>query len=170
MNPALEFTIYYNKHKKKIFNYIFKMICNKIVSEDIVQNVFLKLYSNLKNIKNQGSIEYWLFTTTRNEIYSYLNKKRMKNERFIDEDISEIYLKNDSEFQKELDLREVKELINEELDKLPVEQKEVFVLREFSGMSYSEIAGLTNVEEKTVKSRLFKVRQKLIEKISKKIS
>jgi RNA polymerase sigma-70 factor (ECF subfamily) len=54
-----------------------------------------------------------------------------------------------------------------ELELLPQEQKEVYLLREYSGLSYKEIADIQQIDEELVKSRLFKTRQKLIKKVSK---
>ena len=56
-----------------------------------------------------------------------------------------------------------------ELKNLPVEQKEVFILREYSGLKYSEIGNVLNIDERLVKSRLNKARDKLINKVSKLI-
>ena len=63
----------------------------------------------------------------------------------------------------------LKTIVLKILDELPEEQKEVYLLREYGGLSYNEIAEITEVEEKTVKSRLYKVRQKLIKNLSKVI-
>ena len=54
-----------------------------------------------------------------------------------------------------------------ELENINPEQKEIFILKEYSGLSYKEIAVLTEIDEELVKSRLYKVRQKLIKRVSK---
>jgi len=57
-NQIIEFTIVFNRHKNKIFNYVLKMVNDRMLTEDIVQNVFLKLYENLDSIKNKNNISY----------------------------------------------------------------------------------------------------------------
>jgi len=60
-------------------------------------------------------------------------------------------------------------MILKELDNLPDEQKEVFILKEYTGMNYKEIADVMNIDTDLVKSRLYKTRQKLMKRLSKKI-
>jgi len=62
--------------------------------------------------------------------------------------------------------QEFKLILDNELNALPEEQKEVFVLKEFSDFSYKEIASMMSISEELVKSRLYKVRQKLIKKMA----
>ena len=70
----IDFTIVFNRHKKKIYNYALRMVSDKMIAEDVVQNVFIKLYENLGKIRNKKSISFWLFKTARNEIYSHFKK------------------------------------------------------------------------------------------------
>ena len=69
----------------------------------------------------------------------------------------------------EIENKELNKLILTELDLMNEDFKEVFVLKEYSGLSYKEIASLLTIDEELVKSRLYKARQKLINKISKLI-
>jgi len=61
----------------------------------------------------------------------------------------------------------MKKIILLELENISIEQKEIFLLKEYGGLSYKEIAVVSNIDENLVKSRLYKTRQKLIERISK---
>jgi RNA polymerase sigma-70 factor (ECF subfamily) len=153
----IRFTLVFNSFKKRLYNYVLKMTEDVMLAEDIVQDIFLKLYQNLDNIRSKDNINYWLFTTTRNEVYTYFRRKRIRTDEFNVEDIDEI------------EKREVKEIVMKELKNLPVEQKEVFILREYSGLKYSEIGNVLNIDERLVKSRLNKARDKLINKVSKLI-
>lgn len=68
---------------------------------------------------------------------------------------------------EEIENQETCKLILAELENMNEDFKEVFVLKEYSGLSYKEIAALLSIDEELVKSRLYKARQKLITKISK---
>jgi RNA polymerase sigma-70 factor (ECF subfamily) len=140
-----------------------------MLAEDIVQDIFLKLYQNLDNIRSKDNINYWLFTTTRNEVYTYFRRKRIRTDQFNVEDIDEIEIPSEDGVEDEIEKREVKEIVMKELKNLPVEQKEVFILREYSGLKYSEIGNVLNIDERLVKSRLNKARDKLINKVTKLI-
>ena len=164
----IEFTILFNRYKKKIYNYVLRMTSDTMLAEDVVQNVFLKLYENLSRIHNKESINFWLVTTARNEMYSHFRSaKRKADDRQADLDEVEVTAPVSLEY--EFDLRELKEMILKELDTLPDEQKEVFILKEYTGMNYKEIADVMNIDTELVKSRLYKTRQKLMKRLSKKI-
>ena len=144
------------------------MTSDTMLAEDVVQNVFLKLYENLSRIHNKESINFWLVTTARNEMYSHFRSaKRKADDRQADLDEVEVTAPVSLEY--EFDLRELKEMILKELDTLPDEQKEVFILKEYTGMNYKEIADVMNIDTELVKSRLYKTRQKLMKRLSKKI-
>jgi RNA polymerase sigma-70 factor (ECF subfamily) len=164
----IEFTLLFNRYKRNVYNYALKMTVDNDISEDIVQNVFLKLFENLPNIRNKDSIVYWIFKTARNEIFTHFRKKKVIREKF--EPLNDEYTSGTNYSMSEaFELKEIKKIVLSMLEELPDEQKEVYLLREYGGLSYNEIARVTEVEEKTVKSRLYKVRQKIIKKLSKVI-
>lgn len=165
----VEFTLFYNKHKVKLFNYVIRMVPDRMTGEDIVQTVFLKLFENMNVIKNKSSMIYWLFKTARNEIYGYYRKKKIRVDQFNALDTDEIDIEYDDDFQLQVEKKEMKEILMSVLETLPTEQKEVFYLKEYGGLSYKEIASMMEIDENLVKSRLFKTKQKLIRIIGTKI-
>ena len=136
-------------------------------ADDIVQDVFIKLFENLNNIHNKQSIQFWLFKTARNEMMSFF--RSTKNKKFITEaaDIDEVEIGSQVSLEDEIENKELNKLILSELENMSEDFREVFVLKEYSGLSYKEIASLLEIDEDLVKSRLYKARQKLINKISK---
>ncbi|MDZ7763195.1 MAG: RNA polymerase sigma factor [Melioribacteraceae bacterium] len=71
----LDFTLIYNKYKNYIYNYVLKMVGDKVVCDDIVRQTFLKLYENIELIRNKSVIKSWLFTTARNEVFTQFRKE-----------------------------------------------------------------------------------------------
>jgi len=140
-----------------------------MLTEDIVQDVFLKLYQNIDNIRYKDNINFWLFTTARNEVYGFFRRKRIRIDQFNVEDADEIEIEAEENIEDEFEKKEVKELVQMVLNKLTIEQREVFILKEYGGLKYTEISDVLGIDEKLVKSRLNKVRNKLINKISKLI-
>jgi RNA polymerase sigma-70 factor (ECF subfamily) len=143
------------------------MVNDRLTCEDIIQNVFLKLFENLKRIRNSESIQFWLFSTVRNEVYSYYRRKKVRLDQFGAEDSDEIEIDSGERLALTIEQNEMRELVNKELNRIPIEQRELFILREYGGLSYKEIADVMNIDEELVKSRLFKTRQKLIKRLSK---
>ncbi len=135
-----------------------------MTAEDITQSVFLKLFENFETLNDKESANYWIFKTARNEYYNFYKREKRKSE------LNENLITNkqdDFEVESYIELNEIKKIVLCELDKMNAEQKEVYLLKEYGGLSYAEISKTLNIETKLVKSRLYKVRQKLIEKISK---
>lgn len=163
-DAIIDFTLAYNNYKKPLYNYVLKMIDDRIITDDIIQNVFLKYYENLSLIKNSSATGNWLFTTARNEVFGFLRKKKIRSENYIDENFEYASDTNINEFVEEL---EIKEMIDKEISKIDDDSREIFVLREYSGLSYSEISNILGIEQSIVKGRLFRTRQKLIDKFSK---
>ena len=145
------------------------MVNDTLTCEDLVQNIFMKLFQNLTNIKNKESIKYWLYTTARNEIYGHYRRKKLVSEKFSNEDLTELEELSNENIEQIFEQKELRSMIIAELEILPIEQKDVFLLKEYGGLSYKEIAKLSEIDENLVKTRLYKVRQKLIKRLSKKV-
>ena len=143
------------------------MLKDKMQADDVVQDVFIKLFENLDNIHNKQSIQFWLFKAARNRMMGFL--RSTKNKKLISEaaDIDDIEIGSDVSLEDEIENKELSKLILSELENMNEDFREVFVLKEYSGLSYKEIASLMDIDEDLVKSRLYKARQKLINKISK---
>jgi len=169
-NSIIQFTIAYNLYKKGVYNYVLKMVGNKMVCDDLIQNIFLKLFENLDTITNKESIKFWIYTTARNEVYAHFRKKKIDLTKFVSDDSFDIEVISSENIEYQFELKEMKKIILKELEKVSIEQKEVFLLKEYGGFSYKEIAAISNINEDLVKSRLYKTRQKLIDRISKIIA
>ena len=142
------------------------MLSDKTLCEDVVQTVFLRLFENLGLIKDKSSTKSWLFTTARNEVFTIYRKKKVRKNVYTFEDEEEL-TSFDKDFSEEFEMKEIKELLQIELDDLPEDQKEIYVLKEYGQLSYQEIADTLGIEVDLVKSRLYKTRQKLIKRLSK---
>ncbi len=126
-------------------------------AEEVMLNGFLKVFTNLKSFKAEGSFEGWIRRIMVRESISFLRQK--KKIQFVDEDYvhTEII---DSTTQK-YDVAQLQELI----DTLPEGYKMVFVMYAIEGYKHAEIATLLNISVGTSKSQLFKARKLLQDKI-----
>ena len=153
-----------------MYNYVLKMTADRMSTDDIIQEVFIKLYSNLDLIRNKQSIQYWLFKTARNEFFTLTRNTKLKKLYDEAEDSDELEIEDTISLEDEFEHKELTKLITDELDKVRIDQREIFILKEYSGLTYKEIASLMEIDIEDVKSRLYKVRQKLIKRISKLIN
>ena len=145
------------------------MVNDKMLCEDIVQNVFMKFFENYKNIRNKESSKYWIYTTVRNEIFTYFRTKKSRADQFNVLDTDELEITSEINVENIYEQNEIRNHIMNILEKLPFAQREVYLLKEYGELSYREISHVMNIDEELVKSRLFKTRQKLITQISKLI-
>ena len=136
-------------------------------ADDIVQDVFIKLFENLNNIHNKQSVQFWLFKTARNELMTFFRSTKNKKLIFQSVDLDEVEIESRHSLEDEIENTEITKLIMIELDNMNEDFREVFILREYSGLNYKEIASLLEIDEDLVKSRLYKARHKLINIISK---
>lgn len=162
----ISFSNIYNNHKKPVYHYALKMVQSSMTAEDIVQNVFLKLFEKLDSIKDFESVRFWLLKTTRNEVYSYFRKTKSRKEEALEENEESLI---ESNLGNEIEEKEAQEIVRNEIDLLPAELREIFVLREYSELSYEEIGQMLGLSKEIIKSRLFSIRQKLIKNVSKRI-
>ena len=143
------------------------MLNDKMYADDIVQDVFIKLFENLNNIHNKQSVQFWLFKTARNELMTFFRSTKNKKLIFQSVDLDEVEIESRHSLEEEIENKEINKLIMIELDNMNEDFREVFILREYSGLNYKEIASLLEIDEDLVKSRLYKARHKLINIISK---
>jgi len=146
------------------------MLNDKMMCEDIIQNVFVKFFENMNRIRNSERVDVWLFKTTRNEIYTIYRNKKTHVDQFSVIDADEIDIDSSVRLEEDFEWKDMNQLVMKELDKIAIEQRDVFLLKEYSGFSYKEIAGMMKIDEELVKSRLYRIRQKLINKLSKVVN
>lgn len=160
----------FHSTKKKIYNYVLRMTYDRMMSEDIVQDVYMKFFESIDKLNSSSRAEIWLFTTARNEIYQYYRKKKIHMDKFNPEDIDNVDLSSGESIEDQLELKDIRNHLQDELMFIPPEQKEVFLLKEYGGLSYKEISEMMNIDVELVKSRLHKVRKKIIDRISRIIN
>lgn len=144
---------FYKEYKNLIYGIAFSILKNKDDSEDVVQNVFVKIYNAEPNIlpsKNQLS---WLYIVTKNEALQ-IYKKRNKLENL--EILYEIP-DNKDYILEDIDKIEYNKLIQN----LPSKQKEVISLKILGNLTFNEIANLLNESENTIKWRYYKATHSL---------
>lgn len=156
------FNIVYKRYYKKIYGLAYKILYDKTIVEDCVQEIFIKVYENLEKFRFGSSLGTWIYRITINHLIN-VNKK-------ID-----FYLDIDEErFQSKveysIELTELQEKLKKALNGLNELEKKVFILREMEGFSYKEIANITELNEGTVKSKLHYIKLKLRDILSEYVN
>lgn len=134
---------------------------NNDMAEEVMLTGFLKIFTHLKDFKNEGSFEGWMRRIMVNESISQLRKD--KKLQFI----SETEIENTEEYSTTIETNLEADEIQSLIDALPDGYKTVFVLYVVEGYKHSEISELLQISENTSKSQLFKARKLLQIKINK---
>ena len=155
------FVSLYNRYKDAVYAFCVKMLLNRELAQDVMQDTFLRIYENRERLLNTDSFKAWLFTIARNQC---LNQLRRNNWQIpLDPEMvlpaHEHGAKGTPMF--ELEKSEKIRLVNRFLAELKPDYREVIVLREYQNLTYEEIAAVTRSTLSAVKSRLFKARKKL---------
>jgi len=149
----------YQEFSQGVFAYCLKILADRQLAEDVVQETFLKVRQHAQSIQRNESFKSWVFRIARNEALMQLRKKR-SNGQIEDESV----WSEETPHQQFVALERT-EIVNRLLDNLKHGYREVLVLLAYEGMSYSEIASVTGATESSVKSRIFRARKEMIEKM-----
>ncbi len=149
------FSELYNRYSNNIYLYCRKIFGDGTFAEDIFQETFLQLLKSIENNIQIGNVQGYLLRTARN---LSLNFRRNNKIDTIEFEEFRVYIE-----ENDYELKELSELIDAALELLPEEHKEAFVLQTYQGLSYSEIASLTEVPLSTVRNRVVRAKAKLRE-------
>jgi len=154
-------------YRKRILGTIARLIGRPEDVEDVAQEVFLRLYFSLDQLRTPEVFEPWLYRLTVNASYDYLRRQRRRNEsRMADLSEQQVMMadalaggKQDSEAQRK---GEVRELVEELLDSVSSEDRILLTLKEVEGLSLKELEKIYSVNENALKVRLFRARQRVL--------
>ena len=143
-----------------VFGFFMKVTRDEMSAVDLTQDVFMKLYKNLKNFRHDSNFSTYLYRINSNTVNSWITRNKWKNLLHLDQapDKGEYDIKNEAEWTKE-------ELWNE-ISKLPNKQRQVMILRITDSLSYSEISKITGMSEGTAKVNFHHGLKKLKEVLS----
>jgi RNA polymerase sigma-70 factor (ECF subfamily) len=149
----------YHRYKRHIFTFCLKLTGDRSLAEDATHDAFLKMYYNVGTLTDISVFRSWLFTIARNEVLKMLRK----HHRNGTVDAESVW--TDETPLTFTQANETKAIVMACIDSLKVEYREVLLLREYEQHTYGEIAAITGSTESSVKSRLFKARKALAEKL-----
>jgi len=155
------------RHKKSFFNFVLRQVRGDAAAEDLVQDVFVKIVNKAPEFKHEARFTTWAYTIARNVCIDHLRKMSLRKHPSLDQatrgDGGE---EGPTLGERIADERpgasvdraamgtEMSARITQAVEKLPDEQREVFLLREVAHVPFKEIAIITGVPENTVKSRM----------------
>jgi RNA polymerase sigma-70 factor (ECF subfamily) len=150
------------KYQKKIYWHARRMTGNHLDADEVVQEVLIVIYNNLKKFRFQSSLYTWIYRITSTRTLNFLNRSRIKRLISI-EDSSAHELNSRDDIINDFEQREKFARLEQKLQTLPAKQREVFIMRNFDDMSYKEISEITGRSEGGLKANYFHAINKLTE-------
>ncbi|MDL5513361.1 RNA polymerase sigma-70 factor [Arenibacter sp. M-2] len=151
------FKTIFDLYEKRLYHYIHSITKSDYASEEILQEVFIKIWTKKETIDVRYSFDAFLFTIAKNSAYNYLRSIASQ------ESLKKEYWKNISSLNEETEnsilLAEYEDLVNDILENIPTQKRSIFILSKQQGKSNEEIAELLGITQKTVKNHLWKTLQ-----------
>jgi RNA polymerase sigma-70 factor, ECF subfamily len=162
------------RYQSKVFSIIHGIVRQRNDVEDIAQQVFAKVYFSIRNFDFRSSLITWIYKITVNECFDYLRKKKVRK-LVYESDMSEDEVRRveNSEPLPERAVRADTSLARRDyivklMDRVSEEERNLLILKEVEGYSVEELAHMLQMNENTIKVKLFRARQKLV-KASQKL-
>ena len=162
------------RYQTRLLNFVFRTIGDREKAEDLVQEVFIRVYRHLHRFDRSKKFSTWIYTIASNLAKNEL-RNRSRNPLVLFQTIRKNWQDDDRPLQFEDNTtrpddlyrkRHLRALVEDSVSQLPEHHREVFVLRELEGKSYEEIAEITSTNLGTVKSRLNRARNSFAEIIA----
>lgn len=173
---ARAFEVLYKRYNSPLFNFILRHVANRASAEELLQEAFLRVIRGQKGFRGQSRFITWLYTIARNLCIDHLRRMKHRKAASLDQTLN----KDDRQSQTLLDRipngsagsdrkamgKELRLKLEQAVSELPDEQREVFLLREVSQLSFKDIAEIVDCPENTVKSRMRYALERLRGKLS----
>ncbi|RPH37548.1 RNA polymerase sigma factor [bacterium] len=148
----------FERHRVKLYNYYLRLTRNRWLSEDLVQEVFLRVLKYRHTFRGDGEFTMWMYHIARNVHRDYHAKWRHEQLSAGDQ---EEPAADDASAQDTLELDQSTRLLQEALARLPVEKRELLVLSRYQNLRYDVIAGILDCSTEAVKVRVHRAMNEL---------
>ncbi|SEN45526.1 RNA polymerase sigma-70 factor, ECF subfamily [bacterium A37T11] len=146
------FSVVYERYFELLFRHALRILKDKEDAQDVVQDVYTKLWENHHLINIQNSLQGYLYTSTQNAVLRKLQRSK-QGEKYI-EQIQKTVFQEHGSIELKFYESELKKIIEQEIGKLPPKMRRVFELSRLHYHTTSEIAGKLGIAENTVKRQI----------------
>jgi RNA polymerase sigma-70 factor (ECF subfamily) len=155
------FEVLYQRYKAPIFTFLVRQYTSKDNANEITQETFIRVIRSAASFRHGSKFATWIFTISRNLAIDFLRKAKHRSHASLDQPIGdngptlgERLPGNSPNPDKASAQSTLRDDIAQALSNLPDDQREVFLLREYHGLPFREIATVVNAKEGTAKSRM----------------
>jgi len=164
------FASFVAKYQRLVSYMVYRMVTNIADREDLIQDIFIKVYRNLSSFRFECKVSTWIARIAYNTCINYLQKlKTPLYEDFCQEHKSIAQISSQAQQPDAyIEGKDLSARVQTEINKMDVRYKTILTLYHLEEMSYSEIGKIMNLPEGTVKSYLFRARRQLKDRLISK--
>jgi len=160
------FEILFRTYYKRLCAYALSFVSQNDLAEDLVIDVFSKLWEKREMLNITDSVSSYLFRSVKNSCINYLNREKSRKYTISENEVNLLNLKMEYTISDKYPLadligKELEEKIRTEVERLPVQCREIFHLSRFEELSHKEIAKKLGISENTVKVQIYRALVKL---------
>ncbi|MBO9636287.1 MAG: sigma-70 family RNA polymerase sigma factor [Chitinophagaceae bacterium] len=152
-NPSTKesaFTAIIKKYQERLYWHVRRMVVEHEDANDVLQNVFIKVWNGLENFREDAQLYTWLYRIATNECLSYLEQQKKRTSVSLDE--IESNLENKIKADKDFDANKLEWKLQLAIQQLPEKQRIVFSLRYYDEMPYEEMSRVLETSEGALKA------------------
>jgi RNA polymerase sigma-70 factor (family 1) len=155
----------FERYHTEVYTFLYKFLKSPELTEDITQEIFIKVWDNRETLPELTSVKSYLFTIGRNHAFNFL--KRAGVDKNAKAEILKYYSTDGNSLENGIHARDYQRYLNELLDKLTPQSREIFRLCRQEGKSYDETAELLGISRNTVKKHMVRSMRILSDTIEK---
>ncbi|MBS4537974.1 sigma-70 family RNA polymerase sigma factor [Clostridium sp. D2Q-11] len=161
------FRLLVDKYKDRVFSCAYKFTGDYLEAQDLSQEIFLKIYRNIKSFNNQSKLSTWIYRVSTNMCIDWKRKNQKKLDLIINNFSGNTEISDNILPETDIIQKEDRNGIRSKIESLPNIYKETLILYHFYEMSYKDISKELKISEKTVDTRLYRGRRLLREHLNK---
>ena len=166
------FELLVSKYQRKLMRLVSRLVYDQAEAEDVVQEAFIKAYRALPNFRGEAAFYTWLYRIGINTAKNYLVTQGRRAPTSTDSDVEEAEGFSDADGLRDINTpesllasKQIAATVNAAMSALPEELRNAITLREIEGLSYDEIAEVMLCPIGTVRSRIFRAREAIAERL-----
>lgn len=166
------FDVLVSKYQRRLMRLVSRLVHDPAEAEDVVQETFIKAYRALRHFRGDSAFYTWLYRIGINTAKNYLVTQGRRAPTSTETDAEQAEAFDDGDQLRDINTpesmlasKQIADTVNAAMDTLPLELRTAIVLREIEGLSYEEISAIMTCPIGTVRSRIFRAREVIAEKL-----
>ncbi len=155
------------QYRNQVYRFILKYMGDPVRAEDLAQDTFIAAYEKLNTFQGNAKFSTWLLGIARNKVLNDINRAGKRRHQMVSDKILHSHHSTETNPLEEVEKKQIFSALNQAINQLDEDLKDVLILVSMEGLSYEEVALMLEIPVGTVKSKLFRARMMLKEKMKK---